>query len=63
MKRNSKKDNLIETVLDDSNEPAWEGYNADKIPPKDEKSIFNNKQFQLGTAILAVIAIVGLSFA
>lgn len=32
------------------------------MPTRDEKSIFNNRQFQIAAAIMAVIAIVFLSF-
>lgn len=66
-KRALQKELVIEkAVAEDTNETAWEKWDkwdaAGNLAKKDESSIFNNRQFQVTAAVLAVIVILVLSF-
>lgn len=56
----------MKKLPEDANETSWEKWDkwdqGGNMPTRDEKSIFNNRQFQIAAAVMAVIAIIFLSF-
>lgn len=61
-----QKATMEKALPEDQNQAEWEKWDkwdeSGKLPQRDEKSIFNNRQFQLATAVVAFIVILILSF-